>query len=91
MTLVMLGSLLGGIGLFMLGMQLMTDGLKIAAGHTLKNILAKSTSTPLRGVLSGAFITSLVQSSSAVTVATIGFVNASLMNLRRLTLKPASP
>ncbi len=83
MSLIMLGSLIGGIGLFMLGMQLMTDGLKIAAGHTLRNILAKSTSTPLRGVLSGAFITSLVQSSSAVTVATIGFVNASLMNLKQ--------
>ncbi|HIJ78220.1 MAG: Na/Pi symporter [Desulfobulbaceae bacterium] len=79
----MLGSLLGGVGLFMLGMQLMTDGLKIAAGHTLRNILQKSTRTAIRGLLSGAFITSLVQSSSAITVATIGFVNAGLMNLRQ--------
>lgn len=83
MTLTMIGGLVGGIGLFLLGMQLMTDGLKIAAGQTLRNILEKSTSTPLRGLLSGAFITSLVQSSSAVTVATIGFVNAGLMNLRQ--------
>jgi len=80
-TFSMIGSLVGGVGLFMLGMQLMTEGLKIAAGHTLRNILERSTSTPLRGIASGAFITSLVQSSSAVTVATIGFVNAGLMNL----------
>ncbi len=83
MTLAMAGSLIGGLGLFMLGMQLMTDGLKFAAGNTLREILEQSTSTPLRGILSGAFITSLVQSSSAVTVATIGFVNAGLMNLQQ--------
>ncbi len=79
----MLGSLVGGIGLFMLGMKLMTDGMKLAAGHTLRDILNRSTSTPLKGILSGAFITSFVQSSGAVTVATIGFVNAGLMNLRQ--------
>lgn len=81
MNLSLLGGLLGGIGLFLLGMQMMTDGLKIAAGHTLRSILERSTATPLKGVLSGAFITSLVQSSGAVTVAIIGFVNAGLMNL----------
>ena len=81
MTLSILGNCIGGIGLFLLGMQLMTDGLKIAAGKTLRTILERSTATPLRGILSGVFITSLVQSSSAVTVATIGFVNAGLMDL----------
>ncbi|MHB8149262.1 MAG: Na/Pi cotransporter family protein [Desulfobulbia bacterium] len=81
MTLSSLGNCIGGIGLFLLGMQLMTDGLKIAAGKTLRTILERSTATPLRGILSGVFITSLVQSSSAVTVATIGFVNAGLMDL----------
>lgn len=81
MTLSILGNCIGGIGLFLLGMQLMTDGLKIAAGKTLRTILERSTATPLKGILSGIFITSLVQSSSAVTVATIGFVNAGLMNL----------
>lgn len=81
MNLSLLGGLLGGIGLFLLGMQMMTDGLKIAAGQTLRTILERSTSTPLKGIFSGAFITSLVQSSGAVTVATIGFVNAGLMNL----------
>jgi len=79
----MLGSLVGGIGLFMLGMKMMTDGMKLAAGHTLRDILNRSTSTPLRGIFSGAFITSLVQSSGAVTVAIIGFVNAGLMNLKQ--------
>ena len=83
MTLAMIGSLLGGIGLFLLGMLLMTDGFKMAAGKTLKNILESSTSTPMRGLLSGALITSLVQSSGAVTVAIIGFVNAGLMNLNQ--------
>ncbi len=81
MNLSILGSFIGGIGLFLLGMQLMTEGLKIAAGNTLRTILERSTSTPLRGILSGALITSLVQSSGAVTVATIGFVNAGLMDL----------
>ncbi|MCX5875473.1 MAG: Na/Pi symporter [Deltaproteobacteria bacterium] len=81
MHLSILGSFIGGIGLFLLGMQLMTEGLKIAAGNTLRTILKRSTSTPLRGILSGVLITSLVQSSGAVTVATIGFVNAGLMDL----------
>lgn len=81
MTLSTLGSFIGGIGFFLLGMQLITEGLKIAAGNTLRSILERSTATPLRGIFSGALITSLVQSSSAVTVATIGFVNAGLMNL----------
>ncbi|ATX79935.1 phosphate:Na+ symporter [Mariprofundus aestuarium] len=74
--------LTGGIGLFLLGMELMTDGLKLSAGKSLQRILKKSTKTPLRGVLSGALITSLVQASGAVTVATIGFVNAGLMKLK---------
>lgn len=72
----------GGVGLFLLGMQLMTDGLRLSAGKSLQRILKYSTRTALRGVLSGALITSLVQSSSAVTVATIGFVNAGLLKLK---------
>lgn len=73
----------GGIGLFLLGMLLMTEGLRLAAGNSLRQILAASTSTLLRGILSGAFITALVQASGAVTVATVGFVNAGLMKLRQ--------
>lgn len=77
------GSFIGGIGLFLLGMRLMTDGLRFAAGSALRHVLGQWTRTPLRGLLSGALITSLVQSSSAVTVATIGFVNAGLLTLRQ--------
>ena len=75
------GGMLGGIGLFLLGMNLMTDGLKLAAGPALERILASSTKTRMRGLASGALITALVQSSSAVTVAAIGFVNAGLLTL----------
>lgn len=74
-----LGYLLGGIGLFLLGMVLMTDGLKAAAGPVLGRVLTSSTQTRLRGLLSGIVVTTLVQSSSAVTVAAIGFVNAGLL------------
>lgn len=81
MTFSMLASFIGGIGLFLLGMRLMTDGLKYAAGGALTKIIAHSTNTPLHGLLTGVFITALVQSSSAVTVAAIGFVNAGMMNL----------
>ncbi len=72
---------LGGVGLFLLGMKLMTDGLKVAAGNALREILAHGTATTGRGILSGIVITAMVQSSTAVTVATIGFVNAGLMTL----------
>ena len=75
------GGLLGGIGLFLLGMSLMTDGLKLAAGPALGRILTYSTKTRIRGLASGALLTALVQSSSAVTVAAIGFVNAGLLTL----------
>lgn len=81
MELGVIGSFLGGVGLFLLGMRLMTDGLKLAAGPALRHILGQWTRTPLRGLFSGVLITSLVQSSSAVTVATIGFVNAGLLTL----------
>lgn len=75
------GGLLGGIGLFLLGMGLMTDGLKLAAGPALERILAHSTKTRMRGLASGILVTAFVQSSSAVTVAAIGFVNAGLLTL----------
>ena len=75
------GTLVGGIGLFLLAMKLITDGLRLAVGDALRDILGDWTRSPARGILSGAAITSLVQSSSAVTVATIGFVNAGLLTL----------
>ncbi|WP_432735778.1 Na/Pi cotransporter family protein [Maridesulfovibrio sp. FT414] len=74
-------SLFGGLGLFLIGMRLMTTGLKQAAGNSLKRILGEWTKTPARGLFSGFMITALVQSSSAVTVAVIGFVNAGLITL----------
>ena len=80
-SIVTIGILAGGLGLFLLAVNLITDGLKLAAGNALREILRKSTSTPLRGIVSGIGITAVVQSSSAVTVATLGFVNAGLITL----------
>ncbi|MGY6636708.1 MAG: Na/Pi cotransporter family protein [Erythrobacter sp.] len=81
MTPALFNNLIGGLGLFLLGMWLMTDGLKLAAGEALQAILERWTRTPPRAFSSGFLITALVQSSSATTVATIGFVNAGLMSL----------
>lgn len=81
MTFQTIASLLGGIGLFLLGMRMMTDGLKVAAGNALRSILDAWTRTAARGLLAGILITAIVQSSSAATVATVGFVNAGLMTL----------
>jgi phosphate:Na+ symporter len=75
------GQLIGGLGLFLLAIRMITDGLRLAAGNKLRDLLGSWTRTPLRGVLAGMAITALVQSSSAVTVAAIGFVNAGLLNL----------
>lgn len=73
----------GGLALFLLAMLMMTEGLKVFAGGGLKQLLGRFTSTPLKGVLAGILVTGLVQSSSAVTVATIGFVNAGMLSLRQ--------
>ncbi|MDP3377691.1 MAG: Na/Pi symporter [Brevundimonas sp.] len=81
MTFSVLTSLLGGVGLFLLGMWLMTEGLKLAAGGALQAVLESWTRSAPRGFLAGVLITALLQSSSAVTVATLGFVNAGLLNL----------
>jgi phosphate:Na+ symporter len=76
-----LASLAGGLGLFLLGMMMMTDGLRLAAGPALERILAGATRTRMHALGSGVLVTAMVQSSSAVTVATIGFVNAGLLSL----------
>lgn len=81
MTFSIISGLIGGLGLFLLGMRLMTKGLRNAAGPALRQILGKWTKTPIRGLASGFMITALVQSSSAITVAVIGFVNAGLMTM----------
>ncbi len=74
-------ALAGGLGLFLLGMTMMTDGLKLAAGSALERILVAATRTRWQALGSGVMVTALVQSSSAVTVAAIGFVNAGLLTL----------
>src|SRR5690606_21832992 len=65
----------------MLGMRMMTDGRKVAAGAMLRDMLAKWTRSRPRALAAGVLITTMVQSSSAVTVATLGFVNAGLLDL----------
>lgn len=79
MTILLLLRLSGGIGLFLLGLVLLTDGLKAWAGESLRRVLLRFTGTPGRAFLSGFVITALVQSSSATTVALIGFVSAGLI------------
>ena len=73
-------AILGGVGLFLLGMTVMTDGLKALAGSALRAVLAKAAATPVSGAFWGAAVTLLVQSSSAVTMTTIGLVNAGLLS-----------
>ena len=72
-------AVLGGIGLFLLGMTVMTDGLKALAGSALRTALGKAAATPLSGAFWGAIVTLLVQSSSAVTMTTVGLVSAGLL------------
>ena len=74
-------SLLGGLGLFLYGMNLMAEGLQKAAGEKLKKIVEKLTSNVVMGVLVGTVVTAIIQSSSASTVMVVGFVNAGIMNL----------
>lgn len=71
----------GGLGLFLYGMKLMSDGLESAAGEKLKGILEKVTSNRFIGVLVGAVVTAIIQSLSATTVMVVSFVNAGLMSL----------
>ncbi len=79
----MIITLLGGLAVFIYGMNLMSDGLQKAAGEKMKNILALLTRNPLIGVLAGAVTTAVLQSSSATTVMVIGFVSAGLMTLKQ--------
>ena len=71
----------GGLGMFIYGMQIMASGLENAAGNRMKSLLEALTRNKLMGVLLGAFITAVIQSSSATTVMVVGFVNAGIMNL----------
>ena len=75
--------LLGGLALFLYGMQMMSNNLEAAAGNKMKQILEKLTTNRFMGILVGAGITALIQSSSATTVMTVGFVNSGLMSLNQ--------
>ncbi|MGL4736516.1 MAG: Na/Pi cotransporter family protein [Cellulosilyticaceae bacterium] len=76
-------SFLGGFGLFLFGMEFMGGGLQKVAGSKMKNVLSVLTSNRFLGVIVGAGITALIQSSSATTVMVVGFVNAGLMSLKQ--------
>lgn len=76
-------SLLGGLALFLYGMQMMSNGLEAAAGNKMKQILEKLTANRFLGVLVGAGITAVIQSSSATTVMVVGFVNSGMMTLKQ--------
>ena len=77
----MILNLLCGVALFMYGMSLMGDGLKSAAGEKLESFLYRMTNTPIKGLLLGTVVTSVIQSSSATTVMVVGFVNSGMMKL----------
>lgn len=80
-TLQIIMTLLGGLAVFIYGMNLMSEGLQKCAGERMRSILAVLTRNPITGVLAGALVTAVLQSSSATTVMVIGFVSAGLMNL----------
>ena len=76
-------SLLGGLAIFLFGMEHMTDALKVVAGSRMKNLLARLTTNRFKGVLAGALVTGAIQSSSVTTVLLVGFVSAGLMTLQQ--------
>ena len=78
--LIQLMTVLGGLGIFLYGINLMGDSLKAVAGDRLKVFIEKTTNTPLKGILVGALVTALIQSSSGTTALTVGLVRAGLMS-----------
>lgn len=81
MTFADLFMLVGGLGMFFMGMNMMSDGLNRVAGERLKSFLDKITNNPIKGVLVGTIVTMIIQSSSATTVMVVGLVNAGLMSV----------
>ena len=81
MDILQIFTLLGALGMFLYGMNLMSSGLQKAAGDRLRSFLSAMTSNPLKGVLTGVGVTSIIQSSSATTVMVVSFVNAGLLTL----------
>ena len=76
-------TMVGGLALFLYGMNLLGDGLAKASGGRLESILEKLTNNPLKAVLVGAGVTAVIQSSSATTVMVVGFVNSGIMKLQQ--------
>ena len=76
---------LGGLGMFLYGMQIMSNGMQKAAGSRMSHFLSMATDNRLMGVLLGAAVTAVIQSSSATTVMVVGFVNAGILNLVQAT------
>ena len=74
-------TLIGGLAMFLFGMQVLGDGLTQASGGRMESILEKLTSNPFKGVFLGMLVTAVIQSSSATTVMVVGFVNAGIMKL----------
>jgi len=75
--------LLGGLAMFLYGMEIMGDGLKQGSGNALKNVLGKLTQNAILGVLTGALVTAVIQSSTATIVLTVGLIGAGILNLRQ--------
>lgn len=76
-------SLLGGLAMFLYGMEIMGDGLKQGSGSALKNFLGKLTQNALMGMLTGTLVTAIIQSSTATIVLTVGLIGAGILNLRQ--------
>ena len=82
-TTLMIIKLLGGLAMFLYGMEVMGDGLKQGSGNTLKNVLGKLTQNAFLGVLTGALVTAVIQSSTATIVLTVGLISAGILNLKQ--------
>ncbi|HNX03065.1 MAG TPA: Na/Pi symporter, partial [Candidatus Cloacimonas sp.] len=83
MNLLLIINLIGGLALFLFGINKMSDSLQAVAGTEMRRILKVLINTPLKGVLVGLGVTSLIQSSSATTVMTVGLVNTGIMTLNQ--------
>ena len=83
MALNIIFKIMGGVGLFLFGMKLMSDALQDFAGDRMRELIASLTSTPIKGVLVGALVTVAIQSSSGTTVMTVSFVQVGIMTLKQ--------
>ena len=82
-TALMIIKLLGGLAMFLYGMEVMGDGLKQGSGNALKKVLGKLTHNAFLGVLTGALVTAVIQSSTATIVLTVGLIGAGILNLKQ--------